>query len=110
MRLFRPLRVQSVIQKELNKLILKEVNFPEKTLVTISRVDVSSDLANAKIGISVIPGERGDEVLEILKNKRGQLQYFLNKKMNIKPMPRIEFVRDFGLEKAADIERLLKEN
>ena len=109
MRSYRPLRVGSLIQEELNKILLRELDLKSGTLVTISNVKVSSDLSNAKIGISVIPSDSGDEVMVILSKLQGRFQHLLNHKLNIRPMPRIEFERDFGLEKAANIERLLKE-
>ena len=109
MKFHRALRVESLIQKELNKFLLRKLDLESGTLVTISNIKVSSDLSNAKIGISVIPSDSWDEVMVTLSKLRRQLQYLLNRRLNIKPMPKIEFERDFGLEKAANIERLLKE-
>ncbi|MBI1838935.1 MAG: 30S ribosome-binding factor RbfA [Candidatus Colwellbacteria bacterium] len=103
----RPQRAQSVIQEELNKLILKEIDFPLGALVTVSDVAVSSDMEHVKVGISVIPDTSDNEVMKILDASRGRLQHLLNKKLNIRPMPKIQFERDFGLGKAANIERLL---
>jgi ribosome-binding factor A len=37
----------------------------------------------------------------------GNLQHLLNKKMNIRPMPRISFEIDGGLENAAKVEKAL---
>jgi ribosome-binding factor A len=46
-------------------------------------------------------------IFEILKKKQGKLQFILSRKMNIRPMPRINFELDFGLEKAAAVEKAL---
>ncbi len=46
-------------------------------------------------------------VLKILEKNRSHLQYLLMRKINIKPMPKIEFKIDRGLEKAAEFEKLL---
>ena len=87
----------------------REVEFPLGTLVTISQVEVNPDNTEAKIGVSVIPTEKTEETLFNLKKRQGWLQRLLNHKMNIKPMPRIDFEADYGLDKAAKIDKLLRE-
>ena len=104
----RKLRLDSLIMEELGKILIREVDFDIGTLATISYVDTSSDLSRADIGVSVIPTESSDKVMKELIKLQGELQHLLNIKLNIKPMPRIEFKYDPGLEKAANIERLLK--
>src|SRR3989338_1024014 len=109
MKTYRPLRVGSLIQEELGRIILRELDLESGVLATVSAVEVSPDLARAKVLVSIIPKEAGEEVMKVLSRSRGRFQHFLNHKMNIKPMPQIEFERDFGLEKAANIEKLLIE-
>ena len=50
-------RVESLIQEELNQIILKEAEFPG-ALVTVTAVMVQKDLDYANVMISVIPGEK----------------------------------------------------
>lgn len=97
-------RVESLIEDELNKLILRELEFPG-ALVTITRIDVQKDLDYVSVGVSAIPGEKLSEALEILNKNRGRLQHLLLRKINIKPMPELRFREDVGLEKAAEIEK-----
>jgi ribosome-binding factor A len=106
---YRPERVSNLIQKELGKFILREAEFEPGVLATITYVDVDGKLNRAKVGISVIPSEKADAVLKILGNEAGKLQWFLLKKINIKPMPRIIFELDRGPERAAEVERALLE-
>ncbi len=106
MRTYRPDRVGSVIQKELSALLLREIDFPEGVLVTISDVRVSSDLSHAEIGVSIFPENAKKSLFDVLKEKQGTLQFLLNRKMNIKPMPRINFVINEGSEKASRIEKI----
>lgn len=101
-------RVANLIQAELSKLIARELDF-NGALVTVTRVEVDAKLEGAKIRIGVIPKERADEAMRVLASRAGALQHLLNRKLNIKPMPRIVFVRDLGAESAAEVERLLKE-
>jgi len=105
----RPLRVQSLIQEELSKIILRELEFPG-ALVTITEVDVNKKLDTAKVHVSVIPSSAAPKVLMELGRRAGDLQYLLLKKINIKPMPRIYFELDRGLENAAAVEKKLMED
>jgi ribosome-binding factor A len=47
--------------------------------------------------------------MAVFEKSAGHLQHLLNKKMNIRPMPRIAFAPDRGLENAAKVEKLLEE-
>lgn len=107
MRTHRPLRVQSVIQKELSAILQSELNVPVGTLVTISDVVVSRKMEDAKIMISILPKGREEKIMNYLERNRGVFQHLLNQKMNIRPMPRIAFAYDAGLEHAAHVEKLL---
>ena len=83
-------RVASLILSELNKLILREVEFPD-TLITITSIDVQKDLDIATANVSVLPTEKSEIVVNNLNNRRKYLQHLLLKQINIKPMPRIVF-------------------
>ena len=114
---YRPERVSSLIKQELSAIIIKNVEFPAGSLVTITDVEVDKKLEHAKIGISVLcpsgtspagkPSDCANKVLYILGKVAGHLQYLLMKRVNIKPLPRIIFEIDHGIEKLAKIEKLL---
>jgi ribosome-binding factor A len=106
MKFFRSERVSSLIQEELNKLILKEIDI-SGALVTITRIEVAKNLERAIVNFSVIPSDKAERTLEVLQKNRSHLQRLLNKKINIRPMPEISFKIDYGPEKAAGVERAL---
>ncbi len=99
MRPFRNLKAASVIQEELNKIFQEDFNFGE-ALVTITSVEVSEDMSLAKVKFSVIPFEKEIEVYKIIEGRRREIQRRLLKKMNIKPMPRVEFFIDQAKQSA----------
>lgn len=103
---FRSERVSKLIREELAKIIIREVEFSD-ALVTITAVEVDKKLEHAKVSVSVIPSSSGPAALADLLKRAGALQYLLMKKINIKPMPRIAFELDRGLENAASIEKVL---
>jgi len=98
-------RVSSLILAELNKILFKELEFPD-ALVTVTGVEVQKDLDFAAVKVSVIPDSKEAEALKILRANRRQLQHLLLKKLNIKPMPEIRFEIDKGLAKAAEVEKV----
>lgn len=100
-------QVNELIKQEVNELLLTEVEFPQGCLVTITEVQTSKDLRHAKIWVSVIPAYLLTKVLEKLKANVGHLQYLLNKKLSMNPLPRIRFTIDKTEEKALEIEALL---
>lgn len=104
---FRDLRLGQLIRDELAQYILKTVEFENGAFVTLTEVDVTKKLDHAKVLISVIPSSEANNVLKKLRAERGRLQHFLNHKLNIKPMPLIEFEIDHGPENAANVEKAL---
>jgi len=88
---YRNLRASGLIQEELGKILLREIEFPSSTLVTITQVEVDEDMREAKIVMGVIPDSSAKEVIDLLVKNRPFLQNLLLKKINIKPMPRIYF-------------------
>lgn len=102
----RPERVSSLIREELSKLIERELEFPDM-LVTLTDVNIDKKLEGAKVGVTVFPSEKSAEAMKILADAQGEMQYKLNRILNIKPMPRIHFFADYGPENAARVEKKL---
>lgn len=104
----RILRVNQLIKKELGKILYKEVEFPEGALVTITRVATTPNLIQAKVYISTMPESQNNEVLTILNKSLYSLQQKINKKINMRPMPKIIFVEEKITAQAGRIEELLE--
>jgi ribosome-binding factor A len=99
-------RVNELIKQQISQLLLKEIDFGD-ILVTVTDVDTSADLRQAKVKIIILPNEKSEEVLKIIKRKIFYLQQILNKKLNFKTVPKIIFEIDRTEEKAQRIEELL---
>lgn len=109
MNFLRADRVSSVIREELAKLMMRELEFVG-TIVTITEVEADKKLSHALVYVSVFPSKKVPEVMKVLQGATPHLQHLLLRKMNIKPMPRIEFRHDVGLERAAGVEKALLDN
>ncbi len=108
MKLHRKQRMEQLIRDELSAMILRELEF-DNTLLTITEVEVSSDLIHARVKVSVIPGDQADHVVEVLNKRQPHLQYELLHKLNIIPLPTVHFIVDHGFENAAAVEKNLME-
>ena len=104
----RVLRVNQLIKKELSQIILKEADFPEGVLATLTRVETSSNLIQAKVYVSVMPEEKLSVILDILRKMVYFLQQKLNERLKMRPIPKIMFMGEKKTAEAGRIEELLE--
>ncbi len=103
-------RVGHVIQRELSDYILREISDPKLGFITLSRVEVSTDLGLAKIFVTVLgPESDKQNSLEILNRYAPRMRSRLSKAMATRTVPKIIFVEDKNLEHGFRINELLKE-
>jgi ribosome-binding factor A len=74
----------------------------------LARVEATSNLIEAKIYISVWPEEKSGQVLTILNKQVFDIQQKINKKLNMRPIPRIKFMQDKTISQAGKIEEILE--
>ncbi len=80
---------------------------PEKAVATLTRVMASGNLQQAKVYISVMPDEKAQEVLKILRQNIYEVQQILNKRLKMRPVPRIQWMLETTGAEAQKIEELL---
>ena len=104
----RTKRVAAQVQRELAQLIQLEIKDPRVGLVTVSGVDLSRDLAYAKVYVTVLNAAHDiDEVLEALNHAAGFLQRELGKRMSIRVTPNLTFLYDASVERGANLSALI---
>jgi ribosome-binding factor A len=102
-------QVNQLIQKELSQIILREIELPPGVLLTLTRVETSVDLDQAKAYISVVPEDYRKTAFQILNQEIYSLQRELNKRLKMKIIPKIEFIEEKETAKAGRIEEVLEE-
>jgi ribosome-binding factor A len=102
-------RVNQLVKREISQIILRSVELPKDVLTTVTRVDVSRNLIQVKVYISVLPEINRPDVMKILNRNIFHLQQILNKRLNMRPMPKIIFVEEVATVEAGRIEELLTE-
>lgn len=102
-------RVNDLIQEELGKIFLKEIDLPRNILITITRVETVPNLSVAKVFISVIPDNQAERVFKILNRIIYHIQQSLNKCLNMRPIPKIIFHQEDKTIQAAEVEEILEQ-
>ena len=89
-------RVGQEIQKEVAMIIQREVKDPRLGMVTVSAVEVTRDLAYAKIYVTffTLEGQNIDQSLDILNEAAGFIRTLLAKRIKARIMPQLRFIYD----------------
>ena len=102
-------RVAEFLQRELSQLIQLEIKDPRlPKFVTISSVNVSSDLNYAKVYFTVLAGDK-NQTTNILNNAASYLRSVLAKTMKMYTVPQLLFVYDESLEYGRHLSKLIDE-
>jgi ribosome-binding factor A len=97
------------IQVELSDLLLREVRDPRLGFVTITQVNVSSDLSIARVNFSCFGDEtEQQESLRALKHAAGFLRTAVSKRIRLRTMPQLIFHLDHSMAHAEQVQRTLK--
>jgi ribosome-binding factor A len=103
-------RVQNLLRSEISTVIQRKLKDPRVTMVTISRLQVSPDLREARVFISA-HGASGEQAaaLEGLRSASGFIRQELMKVLHLRPVPHLEFEADLSLARAARTLDLLEQ-
>lgn len=103
-------RIASLIQTELSEAVLKKLKDPRIGFVTLTGVDVSPDLKEARVYYSVLGKEKEKEqTQQALERAAGFLQHEIAEALKLRFTPKLTFHLDESLEEGMRIERILKE-
>ncbi|MGD9127174.1 MAG: 30S ribosome-binding factor RbfA [Planctomycetia bacterium] len=106
----RVLKAAEAVRESVSWAILAELHDPRVKNVTVTRVEMSGDLRQAKVYVSIMGDEKVQALsLRGLKSSTGFLQSKLSDRINTRYTPKIEFVLDKGVKNAIEITRILKE-
>ena len=123
----RKQRVADQIQREIATLIQMEVNDPRVGMVSVTGVDVSRDLAHAKVYVTVLNtlSEDGDlnsstltepgaldkleveQNLNALNKASGYLRTLLAKRLNTRSVPKLQFHYDASITRGQQLSSLI---
>ena len=108
----RQLRVGEMIKQALGTLFIRDevklLNLSTKE-ITVTEVRMSPDLKTAKIFVMPLGGKNADEIIEKLKEFSFVIRKVLSKKIVMKFLPKLYFVKDNSFDYAEKIENLIKQ-
>lgn len=101
----RSVRVAEQMQRELADLLQFEVKDPRVGMVTVTEVEVTGDMAHAKIFYSAKQGSK--ELQAGLEKSAGFLRTQLAKRMLLRTVPQLHFVYDASIDQGMKIAQLI---
>ncbi|GAB4169946.1 MAG: 30S ribosome-binding factor RbfA [Wenzhouxiangellaceae bacterium] len=100
-------RVAGLLRRELADLIRREIEPELPSMISLTDVEVSRDLAHARVWISVLEIEKAGEVMALLKEFAPQIRHRLAGRVRLRIVPELKFLHDTSTETGQRIERLL---
>ncbi|VAX76987.1 30S ribosome-binding factor [Serratia symbiotica] len=110
----RSQRVAKEMQKEIAKILQREIKDPRIGVVTVSGVEMSRDLAYAKVYVSFLnvlvknydPGQVTNGI-KVLKYAAGYIRKLLSKAMRLHAVPELTFAYDNSMVEGMRMSHLL---
>ena len=107
----RQLRVGEELRHLISNALLRESFYDEiieNNTITVTEVNVSPDLKNAKVYIMPLGGENKLEVLDSLNKSNGRIKKLISSNINLRQIPKLQFKIDETFEYAKKIENILQ--
>ncbi len=108
----RAARVADQIQRDLAVLLQREMKDPRLGIVTVSAVEVSSDLQNAKVFVTFLGKEEAEEIaagVEVLTHAAGFLRSQLAKSIRMRSVPTLKFLYDKSISEGQKMSSLIEQ-
>ena len=106
----RVLKAAEAIREVVSMAILTQLRDPRIQDVTVTYVEVSGDMRQAKVYISVMGDEAKQQLsLHGLQNASGFLQQKVGDRIDARYIPRLKLVLDQGVKNSIEVARILDE-
>lgn len=107
----RTQRVGELIRDEIALILQREIHDPEIRFVSITDVEVSTDLRIGRVHVSIMgTDDEQEKTLAALERSRGRIRYMLGQRARLRTLPDLSFHLDRTAVQAEEIERLLKKH
>ena len=103
----RSARVGDQMKQEIADILMKKIKDPRIGFVTVTDVEISDDLRNAKVFISTYGGSRTG-LMDGLESAAAYIRGELGRRMRLKFVPEILFRYDEAAERGSHIMELLQ--
>lgn len=101
-------KLQELIKQEMSKMLLTDLKDPRIGFVTVTDVEMTGDLREAKIYVSIMGGaEQVANSLEGLNSALGFIRREIGQRIRLRFTPEISFALDTSLDYGDHIQKLL---
>ena len=101
-------RLGHILTEEISKVINEEVKDEDINFVTITAVDISSDLSYAKVYFTNLIDKDREKVTKALNRASNFIRGKLFDKVQIRKMPELTFIYDESIEYGKKIEQIIE--
>jgi len=103
-------QVESTLQRAIASVLQRDIADPRiRGMVSITRVKVSPDLAEAQVFVSIMPARFEERTMSGLHRATGRIRRFTHNQVALKTMPQLRFELDQSLKKQARVFQALDE-
>ncbi len=104
-------RLAYQVKEAVSSILLYEMQDPRLGFTTITGVELSGDLRNAKVLISVLGDEKQQIVtINAIRHARGYIQKMLGDKLSVRYVPLIAFEVDDSVKRSINLSKALRES
>ena len=103
-------RVSAQLRRELGTLVHQAVREHGLASSSVSDVEVTRDMAHAKVFVTVLQAERALETIKALKELAPEIRYQLAHAVKMRHVPELHFHYDDSVDRGERIETLLRDN
>lgn len=104
----RSRRIAEQVQRELSDIIRVELKDPRVGMITITDVEVTTDIAHARVYFTVLgEGPRIDEATTGLNHAAGYLRSELSQRLKLRVVPQLHFEYDPSVERGIRLSQLI---
>ena len=97
-------QIESVLRRSVQDILSRGLNDPRvRGLVSVTKVDVSPDYAEAIVWCSVLPEEHGPLSIKGIEHASAWIRRTVASKVSLRRMPRLSFRLDQSLKKQAEV-------
>lgn len=101
-------RINEACKEALGEILQEKVKDPRMGFATVTRVEVTPDLRQAKVWVSVMGDEEeASETIKVLEKASGFLRHELGSRVRIRYTPELKIIRDHGAEISQRVQGIL---
>ena len=103
-------KMRELLKEEVSEILRREIKDPRLGFFTVIDAEITVDLRHAKVFVSIMgTEEERKQGMEVLKHAQHFVRQEFGKRVRMKTLPDIQFVKDESVDKGVHMLELLEE-